>query len=304
MIEVAYALIGVMLLWFAVLTLRDPEHPKPLSTGAFWLILGILFGAGSLLPHWLAGLLVVSLVALDGLNLVRAGPPLPSLGQGSGRLTLPILLMPATILAASLLCRWRGWDLSQGALLGLSLGSLLAFFSAWRTTGATLQEVGHAGRRLNDTLGALSLLPQLLASLGVVFAQAGVGDWLAGGVLHFIAPHQRVALVVANCLAMAGLAALTGNSFAAFPVVAQGILSPLLLKPFGSDPSALAVLTLAVGASGTLVTQMAANFNLVPVALLNLKSPLSVIRLQRPVALALWICQVLLMIYLTGSQSY
>ncbi|MBN9416251.1 MAG: DUF979 family protein [Candidatus Eremiobacteraeota bacterium] len=299
MLEVAYSLIGVMLLWFALLTARDQQHPKPLSTGAFWLILGLLFGIGGLLPHWLAGAMVVGLVVLDGLGLVRAGPPLASLENGSARLTLPILLMPATILVASLVCRWRGWDLSQGALMGLSLGSLLALFSAWRTTGASLAEVGHAGRQLNDTLGALSLLPQLLASLGVVFAQAGVGDWLAGGVLHFIAPHQRLALVLANCLAMAGLAALTGNSFAAFPVIAQGILSPLLLKPFGADPSALAVLTLAVGASGTLITQMAANFNLVPVALLELKSPLAVIRLQRPVALALWISQVLLMIYLT-----
>lgn len=300
MLEVVYAMIGTMLIWFALLTFRDKEHPRPLCTGGFWLILGVLFGIGSLLPHWLAGLLVVGLVALDGLNLVRAGTPLPNLEKGSARLTLPILLMPASILAASLVCRWKGWDLSQGALLGLSFGSLLALISAWRVTGASFQEVGHSGRHLNDTLGALSLLPQLLASLGVVFAQAGVGDWLAGGVLHLIAPHQRIALVVANCLAMAGLAALTGNSFAAFPVIAQGILSPLLIKPFGADPSALAVLTLAIGASGTLITQMAANFNLVPVALLDLKSPLAVIRQQRPVALALWICQVLLMIYLTS----
>ncbi|MBX3169759.1 MAG: DUF979 family protein [Candidatus Eremiobacteraeota bacterium] len=299
MLEAVYSLVGLMLLWFALLTLGDQEHPRRLPTGAFWLILGILFGAGSLLPHWLAGLLVVALVLLDGLGLVKAGPTPPSLPAGSARLTIPILLMPASILAASLLCRWRGWDLSQGALLGLALGSLLALLAAWGLTGAPLQEIGHAGRRLNDTLGALSLLPQLLASLGVVFARAGVGDWLAGGVLQLVSPDQRVALVVANCLAMAGLAALTGNSFAAFPVVAQGILSPLLLKPFGSDPNALAMLTLAVGASGTLITQMAANFNLVPVALLELKSSLAVIRLQRPVALALFLGQLLFMIYLT-----
>lgn len=298
MLEVVYSLVGLMLLWFALLTFADKAHPRRLPTGSFWMILGILFGAGGLLPHWLAGLLVVSLVVLDGLGGVKAGSAPPSLKSGSARLTIPILLMPATILVASLLCRWQGWDLSQGALLGLALGSLLALLAAWRITGSPIHEIGHAGRQLNDTLGALSLLPQLLASLGVVFAQAGVGDWLADGVLQMVSPDQRVALVIANCLAMAGLAALTGNSFAAFPVVAQGILSPLLLKPFGSDPNALAVLTLAVGASGTLITQMAANFNLVPVALLELKSPLAVIRLQRPVALALLVGQVLLMIYL------
>ena len=303
MIEAVYVLVGLMLLWFAGLTFADKEHPRPLSTGCFWLILGILFGLGGLLPQWLAGLLVVLLVLLDGTGRVRAGPPLASLpGPQNALLTLPILMMPLTILAASLVCRWGGWDLSQGALLGLALGSLLALLAAWQITGTRLAEVGQAGRRLNDTLGALSLLPQLLASLGVVFARAGVGDWMAGGVLQVVSPEHRLGLVLANCLAMAGLAALTGNSFAAFPVVAQGILSPLLLKPFGSDPNALAVLTLAVGASGTLVTQMAANFNLVPVALLELKSPLAVIRIQRPTAAILWLAQVLFMLFLVKAD--
>lgn len=298
MLETVYGLVGLMLLWFAALTASDLEHPKPVSTGIFWLILGILFGVGSWLPPWLAGLLVILLVFLDGAGWVRAGSPPDTLPQGKGSLIAAILVMPATIMVSSLVFRWQGWDSSQGALLGLALGSILSFLVAWRVTGASLMEMGHAGRRLNDTLGALSLLPQLLASLGVVFAQAGIGDWLAGGVLHFVSPDQRVALIVANCLAMAGLAALTGNSFAAFPVVAQGILSPLLLKPFASDPNALAVLTLAVGASGTLITQMAANFNLIPVALLDLADPLAVIRLQRPIALALFIGQVVFLIYL------
>ena len=301
MLEAVYLLVGLMLIWFAVLTWRDHQHPRPLATGSFWFVLGILFGLGSLLPHWLAGLLVGLLVVLDGSGQVRAGPSLPSLeGRESARLIWPILIMPAGILIASLLCRWQGRDLSQGALLGLALGSLAACLAAMTVTGAPLRNVGDSCLRLNDSLGALSLLPQLLASLGLVFAQAGVGTWMAGWVLQFVSPDQKVALVVANCLAMAGLAALTGNSFAAFPVVAQGILSPLLLKPFGADPDALAVLTLAVGASGTLITQMAANFNLVPVALLELKSPLAVIRLQRPVALGLWLGQVAFLIYLIG----
>ncbi|MBS2039446.1 DUF979 family protein [bacterium] len=299
MLEGVFVLTGLMLLWLATLTWRDLQHPRRVSTGSFWFILGILFGLGSLLPPWLAGLLVVALVCLDGAGGVRAGSAMPSLkGDGGSRLLWPVLMMPAGILIASLICRWQGWDLSKGALLGLACGSLAALATAMQVTGARLPEVGEAGRKLNDSLGALSLLPQLLASLGLVFAQAGVGTWMADWVLRVVSPEQRVALVVANCLAMAGLAALTGNSFAAFPVVAQGILSPLLLKPFAADPDALAILTLAVGASGTLVTQMAANFNLVPVALLELKDPLAVIRLQRPVALGLWLGQVALMIYL------
>lgn len=299
MLELVYALLGLMLLWLAVLTWQDKEHPRPWSTGCFWFILGILFGLGSLLPNWLAGLLVVILVLLDGAGGVQAGKALPSLEDVSGpRLLWPVLMMPGGIVIASLLCRWQSWDLSKGALVGLAAGSLAALATAMAVTGARFSEVGRAGRKLNDSLGALSLLPQLLASLGLVFAQAGVGSWMADGILAWVSPDQKIALVFANCLAMAGLAALTGNSFAAFPVVAQGILSPLLIKPFGADPDALAVLTLAIGASGTLVTQMAANFNLIPVALLELKDPLAVIRWQRPLALGLWLGQVSLMIYL------
>lgn len=108
MLELIYCLVGLMLLWFALLTFGDQQHPHRLATGSFWLLLGVLFGAGSLLPHGVAGLLVVLLVLLDGAGLVKAGPASPHLAQGSARLVLPILLMPATILAASLLCRWQG----------------------------------------------------------------------------------------------------------------------------------------------------------------------------------------------------
>ena len=78
-------------------------------------------------------------------------------------------------------------------------------------------------------------------------------------------------------------------------LVLQTLLVPLIIRPFGADPAMVGVLTLSAGASGTLMTPMAANFNIVPVALLGLKSDYAVIRAQVPVALALLAVHVLLM---------
>lgn len=296
--ELIFVATGLMLLGFAGLTYLDGEHPSPKASAAFWFLLGLLFALGSWLPPWLNGLLVVILVGLDGSGRVLAGPHhRPALESLNGRVVWPILVIPGCTLLISMLVRYLDpARLSEGALAGLALGAAVGALAAYRLTGCSLRELLDEGRRLNETIGPVSLLPQLLASLGLVFASAGVGQWMASGVLHFVASDHLLGLVVANCLAMSALAALTGNSFAAFPVIAQGILGPLLIGPFHGDPAALGILTLAVGASGTLVSPMAANFNLVPAALLELKKPMAVIHYQIPVAAALWLVGVLSML--------
>jgi uncharacterized membrane protein len=101
-------------------------------------------------------------------------------------------------------------------------------------------------------------------------------------------------LITANCVGMALFTILVGNSFAAFPVIAAGVLVPLLIQPFHLDPAMAGILTLTAGSSGTLMTLMAANFNVVPAALLQLKDPSGVVKFQFPVAVFLWVCHVLL----------
>jgi len=86
-----------------------------------------------------------------------------------------------------------------------------------------------------------------------------------------------------------------GNSFAAFPVIATGVLSPLIIKPFGVSPEMVAIITLTAGSSGTLMTPMAANFNIVPTALLNMRDQYGVIKFQLPFALTIWSLHVILM---------
>ncbi len=151
------------------------------------------------------------------------------------------------------------------------------------------------GRRLNELMGSANILPQLLASLGVIFTAAKVGDFIASGIVRLVPTEHLFLFVLANCLSMTVLTMVLGNAFAAFPVIAAGVLVPLIIRPFGADPAAVAILTLTAGSTGTLITPMAANFNLVPVALLGMKSDYGVIRAQIPFAIALWAVHVVLM---------
>jgi uncharacterized membrane protein len=151
------------------------------------------------------------------------------------------------------------------------------------------------GRRLNDTMGAVNILPQLLASLGVIFTAAKVGEVIARGITGVVPEGNLFLLVLANCLGMSLFTIVMGNSFAAFAVIATGVLVPLIIRPFGVDPAMAAILTLTAGSSGTLMTPMAANFNIVPAALLNMKDQYGVIRFQLPFALTIWSLHVLLM---------
>lgn len=58
-----------------------------------------------------------------------------------------------------------------------------------------------------------------------------------------------------------------------------GIGAPFVLA-FGANPAVVGVLALTCGYCGTLLTPMAANFNIVPVALLEMKDRMGVIRNQ------------------------
>jgi uncharacterized membrane protein len=305
-LDTVYVLTGIVLLIFAVMTFRDRKNPRRHSSGAFWLLLAIAFALGSLLPHWLTGLLVLAMVAIDGLGRVGRGDYHEATKEQQAhqakrlrnRIFWPVISIPVVCFAFALAFRLSGFDsnaINRAALVGLGLGGVVAMAVALRITGGTTREMFNEGRRINDAMGALSLLPQLLASLGVIFTAAKIGDLIAGGIQRTIPENSLFLLVLANCLGMAVFTMVMGNSFAAFPVIASGVLVPLIVKPFGVDPAMVAILTLTAGSSGTLMTPMAANFNIVPTALLNMKDQYGVIKFQLPFALTIWSLHVLLM---------
>ncbi|HKQ77164.1 MAG TPA: DUF979 family protein [Blastocatellia bacterium] len=296
-LDTVYVLTGVALLIFALMTFADRENPRRVGSGCFWLTLGIIFTLGSVAPHWLTGLLVLFLVALDGLGQVSRGSgvtdPKAQAAQAErarrlgNRIFIPVLAIPIVTFAFALVFRLSGMDANRGALVGLGFGGLAAMAACLKFTGSDARTLMNEGRRLNEAMGAVNILPQLLASLGVIFTAAGVGSLIAQGIQQIIPANNLFLLVLANCLGMALFTILMGNSFAAFPVIATGVLVPLIIKPFGVNPAMAAIITLTAGSSGTLMTPMAANFNIVPTALLNMRDQYGVIKFQLPYALTL-----------------
>ena len=97
---------------------------------------------------------------------------------------------------------------------------------------------------------------------------------------------------------MAVLTMVMGNAFAAFPIVTAGVGIPILVLQHGGNPAVMAAIGMFSGYCGTLMTPMAANFNIVPAALLELKDKYQVIKIQIPTALTLLVVNVFLMYFL------
>jgi uncharacterized membrane protein len=302
-LDTVYILTGLVLWVFAAMTVRDVANKRRIGSAFFWFILGLVFIFGSVLPHWLTGLLVLAMVVIDGTGGVSRGDyneatraeQTEHAHRLGDRIFVPVLMIPAVTVLFALVFRLLGLDVNRGALVGLGFGGLTAMAACLLITRDKARVLMNEGRRLNDAMGAVNILPQLLASLGVIFTAAKVGDLIASGIYHIIPANNLFLLVLANCLGAALFSMVMGNSFAAFPVIATGVLSPLIIKPFGVNPEMVAIITLTAASSGTLMTPMAANFNIVPTALLNMRDQYGVIKFQLPFALTIWSLHVILM---------
>ena len=309
-LEVLYVIGGAFFAAISVLSARDASNPKRWKNTAFWGLFAASFLFGSHLPDLANGLIVIAMVLVAGVGGLGRGEPRTTTPQEraesaarlGNRLFLPALAIPLTALAGTFAFKRPELgglvDPKQATLVALILGVFVALATALpmlRTPpSAPLQE----GRRLLDTVGWAAVLPQMLAALGAVFAAAGVGaaigqiasDWLPDG--------SRLAAVAAYTFGMAIFTMVMGNAFAAFPVMAAGIGLPLIVQRFGGDPAIMGAIGMLSGFCGTLMTPMAANFNIVPAALLQLRDRLGVVKAQIPTALPLLGVNILLMYWL------
>jgi uncharacterized membrane protein len=255
-------LAGIGVLALGVLAVRMRREPQAEAPPARRLASAQRLGHWLFVPALLIPLLTV-LVVLFGPRIAFAGRPL--LGEGSA------------------------------TLIGLALASVIAAAAAIVVTREPVLAAPAEGRRLLDTMGWAALLPLVLATLGGVFAASGVGDAVAALVSAVIPVDNRMACLLAYAAGMVLFTVIMGNAFAAFPVMTAGIGLPLLIQRHGADPAILGSLGMLTGYCGTLLTPMAANFNLVPAALLELDDPNAVIRAQVPTALPLLLVNLLLM---------
>ena len=286
----AYTLAGLIFAAFAIAGLAD-RRP---ANAAFHALLSVSFLAGDRLGDLGNGALVLALVALAGTGALRRSTPPTTApderraqaARRGNRLFLPALIVPATALLGTLVLKSSGLvDPKQVTLISLALGVVVALAATmlWLRPplGAPVQE----GRRLIDAVGWACVLPQMLASLGAVFALAGVGGLVGQGVGAAIPDGSRLAAVVAYTGGMALFTMVMGNAYAAFPVMTAAIGLPLLVRGFGGDPAVVCALGMLSGFCGTLLTPMAANFNVVPATLLDLDDRNGVIKAQVATAL-------------------
>ena len=303
-----YVIAGAMFAAFALLSLTDGSNRKRLGNAAFWGLMALSLLGGDYIGDFGNGMLVLGLAGLAGFGFIgRSSPPTTSETERQGwsdmlgnRLFLPALIIPATALIGTLVYNYTpmgdfGWiEAKRETYVFLGVGVLLAIATLYTWLRppaiAPLQE----GRRLIDAIGWAAVLPQMLAALGVLFAAAGVGT-IIGHMTQAVIPEGSVFLtVIVFAIGMAIFTMIMGNAFAAFPVMTAAIGVPLLIQGYGGDPAVVGAVGMLAGFCGTLMTPMAANFNIVPAALLDLKDQYGVIRAQIPTALPLLAVNILI----------
>ena len=183
-------------------------------------------------------------------------------------------------------------DFSGTVAIGIS--STLTLVLTFVITKAKPKEFLEDSNRMYQSMGSFVILPQLLASLGVLFTAAGVGDKISAIISGVIPTGNVLVGVIAYCVGMAVFTAIMGNAFAAFSVITVGVGLPFVFAQ-GGDPVVCSVLALTAGYCGTLLTPMAANFNILPAALLELKDKNAVIKAQAPIAIILLVIHIFLM---------
>lgn len=306
-LDVLYILAGLLFTVFAVASVMDASNPKRFGSAAFWGLFAVSFLFGSFLPDVVNGGILVLMALVAGFNLMGRGEPAPQTDRAvradrwGNRLFIPALIPPAVTLIGSLTLKGVEVagrplvDPKHVTLISLGAGIVLATAVALWMFRASPVTATREGRRLMDSVGWAGLLPQALAALGAVFAAGHVGDVIGGLASDWLPLGTPLAAVCAYTLGMAMFTAIMGNAFAAFPVMTAAIGLPIIVGQFGGNPAIMGAIGMLSGFCGTLTTPMAANFNIVPAALLELTDRNGVIKAQLPTALMLLIANTVLM---------
>ncbi|ENB7485518.1 DUF979 domain-containing protein [Citrobacter koseri] len=320
-----YWLAGVVLLIVAVMSWQDKANPRRLTTGLFWGVYGVLFLLGDWTYQLVGDKRMVN-IAVGGAVVVMAliagfgGVKLGSYHQRTreqreesasrlgNRLFYPALAIPVVTVIGVLMFNHvpglqetlfgPGNHATLVTLFSMTAGSLIGLGMAIKMTHEKVHQPIQEARRLLDSIGWAFILPQILATLGLLFTAAGVGSGISYLTQEYLAVDSRFIAVAVYTIGMALLTMVMGNAFAAFPIVTAGIGIPILVLQHGGNPAVMAAIGMFSGYCGTLMTPMAANFNIVPAALLELPDKNAVIKAQVPTGIVLLLVNVFLMYFL------
>ena len=297
LLEIIYMLTGFVTIYTGIKNLRDPENPSRIGTALFWTILGVIISFGRWIPSTVVGLLIIIMCIPAVLKKVKMGNvqkmTIEETKANFEKIGMKVFI-PAFVIGAGALVFAVFTDL--GALVGVGFGVLTSAILLMVLLPSNKPAVIiNDAERMISTVGPLSMLSMLLACLGSVFTAAGVGETIAKLVSGVIPKGNITVGIIIYALGMMLFTIIMGNAFAAITVMTVGIGAPFVLS-YGADPVLIGMLALTCGYCGTLLTPMAANFNMVPVALLDMKKRFTVIRNQFVIALIMITFQIIYMI--------
>lgn len=296
-LEFLFMMIGFLLVYTAFTVYKDYTHPTRLGTALFWLLLGIVFAFGKFIPSEISGGLLMLMGVLTLFKQVRLGKiktvneeeAKKSSDRLGNKIFIPVISLAVVAVGVTQLT-------PLGGQVGIGAGAIVSLITAVLITKAKPKLILEDGDRMIQQVGITGILPQLLAALGVIFTAAGVGDVIASGISVFVPEGNRLLGVIAYVLGMVIFTMIMGNGFAAFTVITAGIGIPFVIAQ-GGDPVVAGALAMTAGFCGTLLTPMAANFNALPAALLEMKNPNGVIREQAPFAIIMIGVHIVLMYF-------
>ena len=326
-------LAGIILLVVAILSWRDSANPRRFTTGLFWALYGLVFlvgdwttqmmsslmgsdAAGTRMLHITIGLIVVVMALIAGLGGVRLGryhqrsdeEKQASALRLRNKLFLPALAIPIVTVVGVLAFNHipglqdavfgPGNHATLVTLFSMMVGCVIGWLVVLKLTHEKPVQSMQETRRLLDSIGWAFILPQILATLGLLFTSAGVGSAISHLTETWLAVDNRFVAVTVYAVGMALLTMIMGNAFAAFPIITAGVGIPILVLQHGGNPAVMAAIGMFSGYCGTLMTPMAANFNIVPAALLELPDRNAVIKAQIPTGVLLLIVNIFLLYFL------
>ncbi|CAG4905937.1 DUF979 domain-containing protein [Paraburkholderia saeva] len=311
-INYLFWLLGIVLLVVGGMIMSDREHPRRFLAGGFWILYALIFLVGDRLPPEVVGVLVIVMALIAGFGGVTAAKPkvlseetrLASARRLGNKLFIPALTIPVVTVIVTLTAKYfivGGMplvELKNVTLIGFGIGCVVALAVACVMTRDTVGQSMKETRRLVDALSWAAVLPQMLGMLGLVFSDAGVGKAVAHLTIAYVNLDYRLVAVAVYCIGMALFTMVMGNGFAAFPVMTGGVGVPILVGVFHGNPAVMVAIGMFSGYCGTLMTPMAANFNMVPAALLELPDKNAVIKVQVPTALTLLVLNIFLLNFL------
>lgn len=294
-LEIMYIVCGIVLIIGGLYSYADKKNPKRIGSAIFWILFGIIFLAGPYMNKALVGGVLVLMGILTVTKSVAIGSLENSSPEKREKRAMELgntLFIPA--LSIGVVAFGVAQFTKLGGLVGLGIGALVAIILTMIVTKENPKYIPYDSSRILHQMGPTVILPQLLGALGAVFSAAGVGQVIAGFMGGIIPADSRLMGVIGYCVGMAIFTMIMGNAFAAFAVITAGIGVPFVIN-LGGNPAMVGALGLTAGYCGTLMTPMAANFNIVPASLLEMKDKNGVIKVQFPVALVMLILHIIVM---------